>query len=39
MKAFGIGDYMAHHKGRVLKVGNLYMMLRRDDNSVVCVPN
>ncbi|AFD00473.1 Small-conductance mechanosensitive channel [Methanocella conradii HZ254] len=41
VKAFGIGDYIevAHHKGRVLKVGNLYTMLRRDDNSVVCVPN
>jgi small-conductance mechanosensitive channel len=41
VKAFGIGDYIevAHHKGRVLKVGNIYTMLRRDDNSVVCVPN
>ncbi len=41
VKAFGIGDYIevARHKGRVLKVGNIYTMLRRDDNSVVCVPN
>jgi small-conductance mechanosensitive channel len=41
VKAFGIGDYIevSHHKGRVLRIGNLYTMLRRDDNSVVCVPN
>lgn len=40
-KSFGIGDYVeiAHHKGRVLKVGSLYTLIRRDDNTVVCVPN
>lgn len=40
-KAFGIGDYIevAHHKGRVLKIGSLFTMMRRDDNTVVCVPN
>lgn len=41
VKAFGIGDYIevAHYKGRVLKIGSLYTLLRRDDNTVVCVPN
>lgn len=40
-KAFGIGDYIevAHNKGRVLKIGSMYTLLRRDDNTVVCVPN
>lgn len=40
-KSFGIGDYIeiAHHKGRVLKIGSLYTLIRRDDNTVVCVPN
>ncbi len=41
VRAFGIGDYIevAHHKGRVLRIGSLYTMMRRDDNTVVCVPN
>jgi len=41
VRAFGIGDYIevSHHKGRVLRIGNLYTMMRRDDNTVVCVPN
>jgi small-conductance mechanosensitive channel len=41
VKAFGIGDYIevSHHRGRVLKIGGLYTMLRKDDNTVVCVPN
>lgn len=41
VKAFGIGDYIevAHFKGRVIKIGSLYTLLRRDDNTVVCIPN
>lgn len=41
IKAFGIGDYIEvmDQKGRVLKIGSLYTMLRRDDNSVICIPN
>ncbi|WP_231845034.1 mechanosensitive ion channel domain-containing protein [Methanocella paludicola] len=41
VKAFGIGDYIevAHYKGRVIKIGSLYTLLRRDDNTVVCIPN
>ncbi len=41
VRAFGIGDYIevSRHKGRVLRIGNIYTMMRRDDNTVVCVPN
>ncbi|WP_230742684.1 mechanosensitive ion channel domain-containing protein [Methanooceanicella nereidis] len=41
VKAFGIGDYIdvIGQKGRVLKIGSLYTMLRRDDNSIICIPN
>jgi small-conductance mechanosensitive channel len=41
VKAFGIGDYIdvARHRGRVLRIGSMYTMIRRDDNSVVCIPN
>lgn len=41
VKAFSIGDYIevAEQRGRVLKIGSLYTMLRKDDNSVVCIPN
>jgi small-conductance mechanosensitive channel len=41
IKAFGIGDYIdvMDQKGRVLKIGSIYTMLRRDDNSIICIPN
>jgi small-conductance mechanosensitive channel len=41
VKAFGIGDYIevVSHRGRVLKIGSMYTLLRKDDNSLVCIPN
>lgn len=41
VKAFGIGDYIdvLNHRGRVLKIGSMYTLIRKDDNSMVCIPN
>lgn len=41
IKAFGVGDYIEvmDQKGRVLKIGSIYTTLRRDDNSIICIPN
>jgi len=38
---FNIGDYIevAGTRGRVIKVDNVYTLLRRDDNTIACVPN
>lgn len=38
---FNIGDYIevVGVRGRVMKIDNLYTLLRRDDNTVACIPN